>query len=77
MLFDTKIGSWTMDGYKLNAALFVDGETEQVGINSKWFVRRWALKPVKFRFNFCPRLTKNICGGGVAFILWCVFVKIQ
>ncbi len=40
-----------MDGYKLNAALFVDGETEQVGISTKWFVHRWALKPVKFRFN--------------------------
>jgi hypothetical protein len=49
-----------MDGYKLNAALFVDGETEQVGINDKWFVHRWALKPVKFRFNVCHLLMKNM-----------------
>jgi hypothetical protein len=41
-----------MDGYKLNAALFVDGETEQVGIKTKRFVHRWALKPVKFRLMF-------------------------
>jgi hypothetical protein len=52
-----------MDGYKLNAALFVDGETEQVAINTKWLVHRWALKLVKFCFNVCQLWTKNIAGG--------------
>jgi hypothetical protein len=36
-----------MDGYKLNAALFVDGETEQVGINTKWVRAQMGIKTSK------------------------------
>jgi len=34
-----KIGSWTVDGYKLSAALFVDGEGEQNGIDVEFLMK--------------------------------------